>query len=135
MGHSGGGALAMLLAYQLPDVTRVVTLAGNLDIEAWTQYHQYSPLYTSLNPGAQPLLRPEVNQWHLIGGVDRVIPAPLIKPVILRQPSARGFEFPGFGHGCCWESIWPDVLKALDQNDPDAIPGTQFKFQEPVSND
>ena len=130
MGHSGGGALAMLLAHELPDVTRVVTIAGNLDTDAWTQFHQYSPLYTSLNPARQPLLRPEISQWHFIGGVDKVIPPQLIKPVILRQPSARGFEFAGFGHGCCWERIWPDVLDALQQDNPDGIPGTQFKFPE-----
>ena len=35
IGHSGGGTLAMLLAQRLDRVQSVVTIAGNLDIEAW----------------------------------------------------------------------------------------------------
>ena len=45
LGHSGGGAMALLIAEQLPNVTAVVTIAGNIDTEAWTQHHGYTPLY------------------------------------------------------------------------------------------
>ena len=129
IGHSGGGALSMLLAEQLPQVTRVVTLAGNLDTDAWTQHHRYTPLYSSINPATAPLLRTDVWQWHLIGSRDAVIPPQLVKPVIMRQPSASGIEIPGFNHGCCWERIWPRVLRALAQDNPAGIPGVQFKFR------
>jgi len=127
IGHSGGGALAMLLAEKLPQVTRIVTLAGNLDTDAWTSHHSYTPLYSSMNPATSPELRPEVWQWHLVGGRDSVIPPPLVKPVIMRQVSASGIEVPGFNHGCCWERIWPSVLRALAQDDPYRIPGVNFK--------
>ena len=130
IGHSGGGALAMLIASQVPQVTRVVTLAGNLDTEAWTGFHRYSPLYSSVNPATEPVLRADIWQWHLVAGRDQVIPAELIKPVIMRQPSASGFEFSRFDHGCCWERIWPDVLQALQADDPARIPGRQFKFRK-----
>lgn len=129
MGHSGGGSLAMLLAEEVPQVTRIVTLAGNLDTDAWTQHHRYTPLYNSINPAKGPKLRAGVWQWHLVGGRDTIIPAHLVKPVIISQASASGFEFSGFDHGCCWERIWPDVLQALAQNDPSRIPGVQFKFR------
>src|SRR6185436_12059458 len=43
-GHSGGAALAVLLAARLGGVQRIVTIAGNLDVEAWTTYHGYTPL-------------------------------------------------------------------------------------------
>jgi hypothetical protein len=49
-GHSGGGALAVLLAARLGGVQRIVTIAGNLDVDAWTTYHGYTPLEGSLNP-------------------------------------------------------------------------------------
>lgn len=129
MGHSGGGTLAMLLAEQLPQVTRVVTLAANLDTDGWTKHHRYTPLYSSINPATKQDLRTEIWQWHLIGGRDTVIPVQLIKPVIMRQASASGFEFPGFSHGCCWEGVWPDVLDALMRNEPSGVPGVQFKFR------
>ena len=58
-GHSGGGTLALLLAPRLEGVLDVVTVAGNLDIEAWTRHHGYSPLRDSLNPASEPALAPE----------------------------------------------------------------------------
>lgn len=130
MGHSGGGALAMLLADQLPQVTRVVTIAGNLDTEAWTSHHRYTPLYSSINPATAPALRADIWQWHLIGNRDTVIPAQLVKAFIMAQQSASGFQFSGFNHGCCWERIWPDVLNALAIDEPRRVPGTQFKFRD-----
>lgn len=130
MGHSGGGTLAMLLAEQLPLVTRIVTLAGNLDTDAWTRHHRYTPLFSSINPATAPSLRSSVWQWHLIGGRDRVIPPQLIKPVIMRQTLASGLEFSGFDHGCCWERIWPDVLKALALDQPKGLAdAVQFKIR------
>lgn len=130
MGHSGGGTLAMLLASELPQVTRIVTLAANLDTDGWTSHHRYIPLYSSINPATAPRLRPAVWQWHLVGGRDTVIPVQLIKPVIMAQSSASGLEFPGFSHGCCWERIWPEVLQALALDKPSRIRnGVQFKFK------
>lgn len=128
-GHSGGGALALLLAEQLPSVTRLVTLAGNLDTEAWTRHHGYTPLFSSRNPARQPLLRNSVWQWHLLGGRDSVIPPQLVRPFIARQSQASGFILKNYSHGCCWESVWPAVLDALQTDDPMRIPGAQFKLR------
>ena len=127
MGHSGGGALALLLAAEIPEVSRVVTLAGNLDIDAWTDHHGYTPLFSSRNPSFVEPLRQGVWQWHLIGLRDTVIPSQLIKPFILSQKNATGIEFSQFTHGCCWGRIWPEVLQALANDQPAAISGVQFK--------
>ena len=129
-GHSGGGALAMLLADRLPDVTRVVTLAGNLDTDAWTRHHGYTPLFSSVNPAQQPPLRRDVLQWHLVGGRDAVIPPQLVRSFIMNQPQASGFQVDRFAHSCCWQVIWPNVLKALARDDPKWIPARQFKFRD-----
>jgi pimeloyl-ACP methyl ester carboxylesterase len=128
-GHSGGGALALLLAEQLPTVTRLVTVAGNLDTDAWIRHHGYTPLFSSRNPARQPLLRNSVWQWHLLGGRDSVIPPQLVRPFIAQQPQASGFMLKNFSHGCCWESVWPDVLDALQWDDPSRVPGAQFKLK------
>jgi len=126
-GHSGGGALALLLAEQLPAVTRLITVAGNLDTEAWIRHHRYTPLFSSRNPARQPLLRNSVWQWHLLGGRDHIIPPQLVRRFIVQQPQASAFMLKSFSHGCCWESIWPAVLDALQADDPKRVPGTQFK--------
>ncbi|NOX42112.1 MAG: lipase family protein, partial [Gammaproteobacteria bacterium] len=67
MGHSGGGALAMLLAERLPKTSAIITLAGNLDIEAWTKHHRYTQLTGSLNPASQPPLSKTIRQYHYLG--------------------------------------------------------------------
>lgn len=131
-GHSGGGALAMLIAQRLPQVSNVITVAGNLDTDAWTQFHAYTPLYGSLNPAKQPRLRREVLQWHLVGGNDVNIPYPLVRSFIMGQPEASGILLQGFNHGCCWQTIWPAVLEAVASRDPKRVPGKSFKL--PVSS-
>lgn len=133
-GHSGGGALAMLLADRLPAVTRVVTISGNLDTDAWTSHHGYTPLYSSLNPAQQPPLRRDVWQWHLVGGRDAVIPPQLVRSFIMNQPQASGFQVDRFAHSCCWQVIWPKVLEALADDDPKQVPARQFKFRAALSD-
>lgn len=126
-GHSGGGALAMLIAEQLPKVVQVVTLAGNLDTDAWIEHHGYSPLYSSLNPAKRPELRENVRQWHLVGERDSVVPPQLVKPFIQSQPAADGFSFSGYDHGCCWMSLWPRVLKTLESGKTTLLLADHFK--------
>ena len=111
IGHSGGGALAMLLAERLPAVSRVVTLGANLDTDAWTRHHRYSPLRESFNPAQRPALRQGVRQWHLLGTADRVVPPALVTRFIRRQPAAVGIELAGFTHSCCWSSLWPELAR------------------------
>jgi len=125
-GHSGGGTLALLIASQIPLVTHVVTIAGNLDIDAWTTHHGYTPLYSSLNPAKQPRLRQKVNQWHLLGGRDSVVPAQIVKPFVAGRTSARGFLYRGYDHGCCWVNLWPTVLNALDNRHTKLMYDEQF---------
>ncbi|MBX2880801.1 MAG: alpha/beta hydrolase [Granulosicoccus sp.] len=127
-GHSGGGTLAMLLAPQLSQVSRVVTIAGNLDTDAWTDHHNYTRLYNSANPARLPPLPESIEQWHLLGGRDSVIPPSLVHHAIKRQPAAHAFMLPGFSHGCCWGRIWPSVINALEANDRNRVPGRPFKL-------
>lgn len=126
-GHSGGGALAMLLASRIPQVTDVVTVAGNLNVKAWTDHHKYTPLYSSLDPAQQPALRDAVTQWHLVGTEDSVVPAALVRDFILQQENAYGVAISKYTHGCCWTRIWADVLKAVDRKQPGNLPGVRFK--------
>ena len=73
VGYSGGGTLAVLVAPRLQGVQAVVTVAANLDVDAWTAHHAYLPLTQSLNP-ADMVERAPWPQIHLRGDHDEVVP-------------------------------------------------------------
>lgn len=101
-GFSGGGTLAMLIAPRLKGVSTVITLAGNLDTDVWTTYHGFLPLKGSLNPAKQPPLPAHIQQIHLAGGLDKTVPAFMIKAALKRQPNARYILLENADHHCCW---------------------------------
>ena len=113
IGHSGGGALAMLLASRPINITAVITLAGNLDTEAWIQQHHFRPLSGSLNPALMATLDKRITQLHFQGGRDQNIPPTLVSRFAVHQPHAHFKIYPEFDHHCCWEDKWPEILKML----------------------
>jgi alpha-beta hydrolase superfamily lysophospholipase len=107
-GHSGGGTLAMLTAARIPESAAVVTVAANLDIDAWADVHQARHLAGSLNPARQPILPNTVIQRHYVGGRDEIVP-----PEITRRGVKAGAEVivvADYDHRCCWEELWPTIL-------------------------
>lgn len=114
-GHSGGGALAVLLAARVSRVKAVVTLAGNLDPDAWTRRHRYEPLRGSLNPSLQPPLPSTIAQYHLAGGGDKNVDTESIEAFARGQPGAVFRLYPEQRHVCCWETVWPEILGNLSQ--------------------
>ena len=137
-GHSGGGALALLMAENLPSTKTVVTIAGNIDVEGWTQVHGYSPLLDSLNPATRPALDESIVQVHLLGGEDDNIPPTLARKWIFEQPNSYGVEYQGYTHGCCWKPEWRRLLKQIARGDlpiqfsskPFKLPDRRFLFAE-----
>ena len=137
-GHSGGGALALLMAENLPSTKTVVTIAGNIDVEGWTQLHGYSPLLDSLNPATRPALDESIVQVHLLGGEDDNIPPTLARKWIFEQPNSYGVEYQGYTHGCCWKPEWRRLLKQIARGDlpiqfsskPFKLPDRRFLFAE-----
>ena len=111
-GYSGGGTLAVLLAPRFAETVGVVTVAANLDIDAWADLHGYPRLAASLNPAAQTPLPERILQRHYAGGQDRVVP----RDIVARGPiDARTLILiPSYDHTCCWRTIWPAVLKGVD---------------------
>jgi len=104
IGHSGGGTLAMLLAPYFEETTAVITVAANLDVDAWADLHGYTRLDGSLNPATQPPLPSHIRQIHLAGGRDRNVPPRLIPNAIV---------YPRFTHTRGWEREWPKILETL----------------------
>ncbi len=111
IGYSGGGVLALLMAPHLEGVVQVITIAANLDTDAWAEYHRYSPLSGSLNPSRQAPLDEGIRQLHLIGDQDARVPLASLTAYLARNPKVTLRILPGFDHHCCWEEHWPDILR------------------------
>ncbi|MFM8330527.1 MAG: alpha/beta hydrolase [Candidatus Methylumidiphilus sp.] len=111
LGHSGGGALALLLARRFPETRAVVTFAGNADIDLWANLHGYSPLQGSLNPADSR--GGGFAEIHYLGADDKTIPPDKFVPVLAKRHGAEVRVVEGFSHVCCWESILPEILPRL----------------------
>jgi pimeloyl-ACP methyl ester carboxylesterase len=112
VGYSGGGTLALLVAARETSVVRVVTVAPLLDPVAWTAHHRLAPLEGSLSPLDAPA-RGGLDEWHLLGGRDRVVPTRLAARYAAQRPGAQFRVYDDFDHRCCWLAHWPGLLDGL----------------------
>jgi len=118
IGYSGGGAVSALVAARRNDVVRLVTVAGNLDHQAWTEQHQILPLSESLNPADEWMRLTDVPQLHFVGEHDGVIGREIADSFVSRFPMGRQpgvVLVPDFDHVCCWIEKWDKLL--LEQLD------------------
>ena len=110
VGYSGGASVALLVAAGRQDISDVITVAGNLDHQAWTSYHHITPLSASLNPAHQIAALAKIRQVHFSGEKDRVIPPVLTNNFAHLFPQnshVRVITVPDFDHQCCWAQNWP----------------------------
>jgi len=106
IGHSGGGAMAALVAEHRSDVACLSSVAAPLDIAAWTQAIKVSPLRTSLNPFDGAARLQGVPQVHFTGARDDVVPPESIARFLRALPQAREVRIDRFDHDCCWVDEW-----------------------------
>ena len=111
VGYSGGGSLAVLIAERLENVASVITVAANLDTDAWTAHHRYLRLSQSLNPALSEQLHPWP-ELHLRGANDVVVPPATTERYFARYPQAQQRTIEGFDHVCCWVREWPAISAA-----------------------
>lgn len=114
VGHSGGGSIATLLATKIPPPLNIITIAANLDTDAWVRLHGYHPLHGSLNPISHAIPE-EILHIHFAGGKDTNIPAKQIKSFTERH-NGRYWIQPTFDHACCWSKEWDTILKILEMS-------------------
>jgi dienelactone hydrolase len=115
VGYSGGGTLAALAADRIPEVSELVTVAGNLDIQAWTRLHGYLPLEGSLNPATAVRTKADLRAIHLVGLADENVPPRVGTAYFAAHPEDLVREYPGFGHVCCWVRDWSRIHEAIVQ--------------------
>jgi hypothetical protein len=113
IGYSGGGVLAVLVAERVPRIDTVVTIAANLDIDAWTNLHGYSRLAGSINPATQTHWRDGLKQIHFAGANDANVPASIVQQFAGPFPTAHVVVIDRFDHRCCWLDRWPTLLNSL----------------------
>jgi dienelactone hydrolase len=107
VGYSGGAAVAALLAARRSDVHKLVTIAGNLDIDVWVSVHRLAKLTNSLNPSDAREQLEKIPQIHFIGGQDKIIDKRVIESFVKGFHNApKVIEIPNYDHHCCWESDW-----------------------------
>lgn len=111
IGHSGGGTLAVLLAPRFEQAAAVVTLAANLDLQAWVQKHGYTLLRGSTDPIDEPPIAAHILQMHYVGDRDGNVTAAMLRHYAQTHPGAEVRELPGLDHACCWSDVWPLLLR------------------------
>lgn len=100
------------------DIVGIVTVAGNLDIEAWASYHRLSPLNGSLNPASYITQIQGLPQIHFVGSQDSIVPPSLTQDFVKRYASNMPVQIitiQNNDHACCWvgqwSGLWVQVVK------------------------
>jgi dienelactone hydrolase len=127
VGYSGGGTIAYLVAPRIPAVSAVVTISGNLDIDAWTRAHRFLSLPESDNPATVPALAQRITQIVIVGGRDANVPQSSLRAFMERQQPQEVWIYDDHDHACCWRRDWPSILHRicdrLEPSQPDACAG------------
>ena len=111
VGYSGGGAIATLMARSITVPTFVVTIAGNLDTDAWTASRGFLPLGDSLNPVDFIDQLREVPQLHLIALNDQTVSPFVTRSYTDHFPAKPTRSYSDIDHSCCWTELWPLILQ------------------------
>lgn len=113
VGYSGGGALAVLMAAEREDVIAITTVAANLDINAFTDWHKVSPMSDSLNPVDFTEVVKAIPQRHFFGAQDLIVPMATIdkyKALLNDQPCISFVELENTDHSQGWKQLWPTIF-------------------------
>lgn len=116
IGFSGGAAIASLIASKRANVSRIITVAGNLDHPRVNQVHNVSPISESLSPINIARSINSIPQHHFVGGDDQLVPAEIAEAFAIK----RGLDATkvitvvnGLSHTIDWKAQWPTLLKSI----------------------
>ena len=111
IGYSGGGGIAVLVAARNPMVKDIITIAGNLDHRAFTDYHKVTPMAGSLNPINYAKSIKHIPQWHISGGKDHIVPPFIAEKYVAESASlcVKQKTFPNIDHRSGWDKVWESI--------------------------
>lgn len=109
VGYSGGAMIASQIATKHPkDIQKLITIAGILDKDKWTEYHDDDPLTDSVNLKIDDLK--DINQTHYVGTKDKIVP-PELSYNILGKDNSSVVVVKGATHTKGFDSIYEDIWK------------------------
>lgn len=115
IGYSGGGVIAMLVARRLNMPVTVVTVSAPLDVAAWLDHHNYTPMQESVNPAKIEKWPQGMRRIHLFGAEDQVVPAwTQTNAFFGMKEDDQVRVISGFTHTCCWLEDWPQLLQSFE---------------------
>mgnify|MGYP005989820699 CR=1 FL=1 len=115
IGYSGGATVAAILSANRSDVTKLISVAGNLDPSYWTSYHKVSAL-----KGLSPLMYikklENIKQIHFIGSKDKIVPFEVFSSYYKKFKNKDNIEFKvleGYTHHKKWHENWKFLLNQI----------------------
>jgi acetyl esterase/lipase len=141
MGHSAGGQLALCLAAHEPAVTRVVALAGLVDLQRAFSLHlsndavveflhgtpsEVPDHYREADPMRLPI--PQARQWLIHGSADDIVPPAFSRDYVVAKQNGAGrekehahlLELQGAGHfdlidprSKAWKQVEQTILQLV----------------------
>ena len=113
IGYSGGGAIVALIAAKRDDINKLITIAGNLNPTKWVNIHNISPLRSSLNPINYSSKLENIQQYHLIGKDDTIVPKEIFFSYRDAFNKTNKIEYRLFDatHSKGWEKAYKEFLK------------------------
>jgi len=130
VGYSGGGTIAYLVAPRIPEVSAVITICGNLDIDAWTRTHGYPSLSQSDNPATAPPLDRRITQIAIAGGRDVNVPQSSLRAFLDRQQPQELWIYGDHDHACCWRRDWPAILNRIGDRLEESLPAARAEASD-----
>lgn len=116
IGYSGGGAVAALSAAKRDDVSRLITVAGNLDTDLWVKLQGLEPLDGSLNPANETVNLEPVPQTHFIGANDIVMSKEIFSSYrghFFKPDKIESIQCDTCTHNSGWEKVWESFSPEL----------------------
>ncbi len=117
IGYSGGATIAGIIASIRTDVKSLITIAGNLDHDAVSDFHKTTKLHQSLNLINFAKNISHIKQIHYIGENDQIIPVYVIKDFVTKVNSfnknstASYVILKNVDHYSGWVPIWENLCK------------------------
>jgi len=113
IGFSGGAAVAVLVAARRNDVSKIITVAGNLDHAAINTHHNVAQMKDSLNPIYYAKDVSHITQQHFAGADDRIVPVSIIKNFAYASGDTD-YKTVTVVEGCSHNKGWVDIWKELN---------------------
>lgn len=109
VGFSGGAQIAGLIAVKYHDlqINKLVTIAGNLDVQAWVEYHSLPKLNLSDDLSRYREEYAQFNQVHYLGKKDKNIVPSISQRFIENHSSIRLVENASHNQG--WKQVYEQI--------------------------